>query len=447
MRIIFEKSLAVIVFLITYLHAAAVPLVGNMIQVPHGADNQLANFINSYNNNFFQAFSAPPQEQNFFDSAVSIDEFDLSIYAPRTSASLPNVVNSQNLLTAIRFAYNNINQFVCNQQNNVFRGYLLQNLQKVLSSLEYRYALAKIEDKVLNGSAFMGNNALNGIPNNFHNTIRLLTGRIFVVKAVTGIDPEIIGDSSAMIIPHTVAHDVLYDQIITCCHAMVADDAESPYLEFYFVRSENINPDTGLPHSYLIGNALSVGLAPQTLSQINTQNFIQYLRNQSKNHANNNEVRRITNFTPLNSCTSCLECHSPKYDSATDFGYGLLNSGFTFPLNTNFAPITIHQGIPAGNYNYYAIGYPAFDYYSTVGLDVLAQERNLSPFTITRSNSQLLNQQCLLVLSLVNGLIRHDATSSPGMSGGPLLTFMDNRIVVFGVISSSSMANEYACRF
>jgi hypothetical protein len=227
---------------------------------------------------------------------------------------------------------------------------------------------------------------------------------------------------------------------------MVAGDSESPYLEFYFVRSEHISSDTGFPYSYLIGNALGVVLDPQTLSQINTQNFIQYLRNKSNNHANNNEVRRITNFTALNSCTSCLECNSPKYDYAADCGYGVLNAGFTFAPNT-LAPIRIHSGIPAGNYNYYAIGYPCFHYYLTVGLSILAQERNLSPFTISRSNSVQPIGNAPLIMQ--NGLIRHDAASAPGMSGGPLLRFNNNTntIEVFGVIKSSDMNGEYACHF
>src|SRR3989338_7293854 len=133
-----------------------------------------------------------------------------SIYATRASASLPNVANSQNFLTAIRDAYNNINQFINNQANQVFGNYLRQSFQRVFTDLRDRYALAKIEDKVLNGSAFMGNNVLNGIPNNFHNTIKLLTGRIFVVKAMPGNQPEIISTSSAMIIPHTVGNNLLY---------------------------------------------------------------------------------------------------------------------------------------------------------------------------------------------------------------------------------------------
>jgi hypothetical protein len=341
---------------------------------------------------------------------------------------------------------------------------LIKNFQDTLNIITDRYGLAKIEDMVVNGNGFLGRNVSLNIPNGpaaninaLKRTIHSLTGRIFVVKNITGLGPRIVSTSSGMIIPRISGKGTEYDQIITCCHSMVSADS-SPDLEFYFVRSQHLDPETGLPNPATIGAAIpALVLAPgQTYDQVvDIQHFITYLRQKSKaTTRTDNHVRRIIKFKALYGKISEPEHHIPRYNPEADCGYGFLNTGFSFPATANFAKIQILKNLPAqaGSYDYYALGYAVFPYYDITASSLLAQRLQLSPFTMTKSRSNVpdpLHPGSFMLTHLNNGFIRHIATSMKGMSGGPVLIFDSARtqINIFGVVSSGYMDESYACKF
>ncbi len=438
-------------------------LADNVPPLPAGHDAQSFNFDDVYKNGLFPQYSGLANVNNTSRDAINIDLFTSYFFIRRDPAALPTAANSSHFLAALKAAQQDIANFINHQPDQVLNSYLFKNFQDSLSIIEDRYALAKIEDAVINGNGFLGANVLPNIPNGpatnvtiFRDTINHLMGRIFVVKDVGGV-PTIIGSSSGMIIPRTKSGVVVYDCIITCCHSMIPSDT-SPDLEFYFVRTQNLDPATGLPAPAAIGATIpAIVLAPgQTYDQIvDTQHLITYLRQESIIPASNpasNNVRRIAKFKSFNKHISKLEHHIPRYNPDTDCGYGFLNTGFTFPA-ANFAKVKILKNLPAAvpAYYYYAFGYPDFPYYDTATFNLLAQELLLAPLTITRSQNNAADpvNPAQLILQVINGSLRYGAASMKGMSGGPVLIFdpIHAQINILGIVSSGYMDENYACKF
>ncbi len=437
----------------------ATPLTDHVPPLPiAGMDIQLHNFVDAYKVYLFPHYSSLANLNHTFADAQATYLFNTYFFWPRSPAALPSAANSVQFLLSLKEARNDIQTFT-QQPDQIFAWYLRKKFQETLNIIADRYGLAKIENMVINGNGFLGPNVIPIVPdgpaanvNIFRNTISNLIGRIFVVKNIGGVS-RIMGSSSGMIIPRKRGGVVVYDRIITCCHSMMPTDS-SLGLEFYFVRSQNLNPATGLPNSTTIGPVIAPALAPgQTYDQIvNSQHFIAYLRQES-NSLVSHDIRRITKFKSFDRHTSKLDHHTPKYNPETDCGYGTLNREFLFPA-ANFAKICILHNLPVGIYHYYALGYPGFPYYDTTGLNVLSQEQQISPLTMTRGQSNTPDPAIpgpghFMLMVMNNGLLRHEASSMKGMSGGPVLIFdqLRSKINILGIVGYGSMDENYACKF
>ena len=442
--------------------AVLVPLVDNVQAFTQNGNPQFA-VIDVYKTIIAPQYSNTQDLPKIDDNLVLLHAFNTSLFTSRDALARPTQVESQAFLNALGTMQNDMSIFASQpfpQLHNVLSP-LLNNFNNTLSLIRDRYGLAKIEDMVINGNGFLGMDVLPNIPDGppanseiFRQTIQCLIGRIFVVKN-TNTGPVITGTSSGMIIPYKTGEIVQYDTVITCCHSMILQDP-SPDLEFYFIRSQSLdNPAAGLPTAAAIG-AVVIPTVTQNQDQIiNTQHFIEYMRQESVSMHSNN-VRRIMRFKPMGKQASELGHHAPRHHAHEDGGYGVLNNGFYFS-GANFAEVTILRNPPGGVYDYYALGYPTFSYYNSAGQGPLVAEQRLSPFAMTKTRSNLrypntpnaglyANQSVLMV---TNGYLRHGASTMKGMSGGPLLRFdvENNKIDILGVISSGIMNFNYACRF
>jgi hypothetical protein len=415
--------------------------------------------LRTFQNNLLNGL--PAQNDNISKYLEKIDRFKVSLYQVTNPANRFTNQEYTELLRVLESAYANINTFI-NQYHlpaqqrlkAATRGLFNDTLLKIDS----RYRLANIERKIVNNNAWIGLNVNNNIPdggararNIFRNTINRLTGRIFVVDP-NGGNPIIKSFSSGMILPRVVQGSKVYDTIITCGHCMDPGDT-NPELEYYFVRTEVLDPSTGVPDPVVISNVIGGGAA------VNTQTFIQYLRAESI--AGTNNVRLITRFqaftpphTPIHT-ESNLSDHSPRYRPYQDNGYGRLNQAFNFGQQ-RFANINMLNALPAGGgpFQYYAFGYPGFPYFNTAGQSTLVRELKFHPFTMSNSRSDA-NDAGHIILAIMNnnnlrhGELRHGAHTMKGMSGGPILRFnpINNTIDVLGVVQSGSFNTSYGSKF
>jgi|GEM_PF-4798046 len=201
----------------------------------------------------------------------------------------------------------------------------------------------------------------------YRNTLKALTGRIFVVKR-QAVGGKIVGFSSGMLIPEEAAGgEKLATQLITTGHSfkILNQKKQGPDLEYYFVRTEALNLNTGLPPTEDI-KILGVSYPGYAES-----NLVAYLTRASRDPINNN-VRRIIRFNVSSGTEeSELENHIPNYSLNKDCGTATLNQPFVF-VGADFANFNLQNRGNIMNfihgphaphlaaYRYYAIGYPAF---------------------------------------------------------------------------------------
>lgn len=392
---------------------------------------------------------APDFQTAFYLKSMLIENLNTFFFISRPGAELPlTIAESSNFLSLLKVSYHSIKLFI-NQVNPIVSKYLLKDLQESLDLIADRYGLRKIEHSVITGSGFFGNVYPHipqypnpATPNLFRDTIRNLSGRIFVVKNTAG-GASIVGRSSGIIIPvkdRFVRGSLSYDEIITCCHSISSTDLD-PDLEFYFVRSESLDPETGLPRAVdIVGTPGVVNPVAAT----DVQDFITYLRHASISPPDNN-VRRIEKFRPINQDLSDLRHHSPKHSgSSSDCGYGILNREFTFPAAV-FASIRLmdqreveHVTLHAvGPFDYYALGYPVFSYHN-LGINNTPMHANLklSPLTLTTGNSATLEAGQRVLRIQPNNLLHHGAPTMKGMSGGPMFMCEGGTINIMGLVQS-----------
>ncbi len=451
-----------IIFIFCFMQLAGATL-SSLADLPvsgNTGDQTLVDIVSAYKDSLNKQYSDSTKLVVNTENAEVLNQFNLSLFNNRVPGDLPTIFDSQNLLNVLRSAYENIYKFIYQSilgypSYSYINQYLLNNFRYTLNLIEDRYGLALIEDMVINGDGFIGDQVIQGIPDGplmnkdiFRDTIKQLVGRIFVVKDVEGV-PTVVGTSSGMIIPYQKAGSTRYDQVVTCCHSMMLDD-HSPDLEFYFVKSNGLNLGTGLPKPIAIGLKLSLPKRPYD-EKIDCRDFVKYLRQQSLSFESN--VRRIVGFKDNRKNTSNLKYHAPRHQPHEDCGYAILSKSFVF-ISDKFAEIRLLPNIPRGAYEYYALGYPDFPYYDTAGKGLLVDQLRLAPLTMTRSYSQfkyppgvpfLVTQKALMI---VNGRLRHAATTMKGMSGGPIVIFdqKNTTINILGIITSGLMDLSYASK-
>lgn len=465
-----EKTLLSVKFLLIFLCINCLPFTVHNIRsadtplaaLQHLAPNDLAgdlgvavanntrdryNGLRLYQQNLLGGL--PARNTNLRGYLVAINDFRISLHQTRLPFNPFTIQESNNLIRVLQSAYINIDNFINQYNPNPLLKEATRSLfNPTIMDIHNRYRLTKIEHAIRSGTGWMEENVIQNIPNGgrgrtniFKNTIRRLTGRIFVVDPNNG-NPLIISMSSGIIVPRQGGGAVRYDRIITCGHSMISNNT-NPELIFYFIRSEALNLQTGLPNPIDIANVVGAhnANAAQANQHINTAHFIQYLGQESQNPGSNS-VRRIMRFQAFHRQESILEHHGPRYRSFEDNGYGHLNNGFNFHHSTRFANINMVGAIPGGNYEYYALGYPGFAYFGTNDQSLLVRERRFAPFTMTRARNQVAD-----AIVEENHRLRHGASTMKGMSGGPILRFHNGQIDIIGVVQSGRMDQNFGAKF
>lgn len=269
--------------------------------------------------------------------------------------------------------------------------------------------------------------------------IELLLGRIFVVDPVNNT----VRSSSGVLIPESDGKT--FRKVATCVHCVLPEEP-NPKLEFYFVSAKLLDPETGLPNPEVIKFHINKSILQdedkivgEASTVVDKKCFIRFL--QVSNNQPDILVRRITHFQPYQYFVknptegiSVLEHSSPRYDADRDIGFGYLNYNVSLfkELSGN---IRIAKDIPSGEYEYFAIGFPSFyalNPTTQTAQTHLAKDMKMSPLTITKSRGQL--------KKLGDNFIYHNASTSRGMSGGPIVRFIDNEntIEILGIIQGAS---------
>lgn len=115
--------------------------------------------------------------------AVEIRELRGALLTPRSPADLPDQATSTFLLQSLNCIHADIDNFISNQPDPIFRKHLSKNLRDLLETVEDRYVLARIEDAVINQRASLGNNIFNppaGVPSIIPNPLVLQGGNIIL---------------------------------------------------------------------------------------------------------------------------------------------------------------------------------------------------------------------------------------------------------------------------
>jgi hypothetical protein len=447
--------------------ALAVPnlLADNLPPLPAaGADPQSIAIHNQFAL-FVPYYRSAPRLLEIYNDANAIKALELSIATLRDPTIPLAAANSTYMLNLLTSMQRDIRNFMMNQPP-LFKDHIYKNLEKLRDQIADRYGLAKIEDAILNGYGLQGQNTIfNNAPaagahnpnipdalanpNRFRDTIHQLTGRIFVVQTDAAGISRIISKSSGMIIPRA-GPGPLYDTIITCCHSMKPLEKD-PTLQFYFVRSEVLDLNTGLP---TLAN-IRVILGLPASHDVTEQDFIRYLHAEDANHIASNAVRRIINFTAHSHANqSILNDHAPRYRIHEDCGEGHLSQSFA--LAGPFASIIVLNALPSpantnglnNDNNYYAIGYPGFRYYDVLpAAGALLDRLRYAPLIITKPSPVL--GIVPLAPQVINQQLRHHAPTMKGMSGGPIVKFnpAHDTIYIMGVIGSGNMDINSACMF
>tara|TARA_R110002050_G_scaffold44475_1_gene105936 strand:- start:5965 stop:7404 length:1440 start_codon:yes stop_codon:yes gene_type:complete len=386
----------------------------------------------------------------------------------------PGAIPPDYFTTRLRNIYINLNNFI-NQGINpavpaadqlwtqrAIQTNLKYAFRGVMNSVLDRYILAIIENKNAENEANIGQRAfdspsagvINGIPNGpagaagdpelYRRTLKILTGKIFVVKPIAGGGSQIIGVASGMLIPKNLSGTVISNEVLTCAHSLRSqvEDYAAPDLEFYFIRSEALDLNTGLPPYPTVSRILG-DIIPPGYTQ---DHLIAYLRTSSRRN-DENDVRRIESFKVKNHGeASKIEHHIPNYHTPNeDCGIGKLNNFFAFPIR-RFARIHVHNAgdidsrlhpAVAAPYRYFALGYPAFIFYPP------AAGTFSTPAVLTQTE----NTAGAAQINRIGGLLQIQTPIARGMSGGPVF-YIDQAtqtIGILGVIQSVGLDQYNAC--
>lgn len=359
------------------------------------------------------------KSQQFVDILTLFKKLRLSLSQKREA--LPDAGEIETTITLLHNIQENVKKM--SQHSNS----IIQNIgETILRDIRDLHALIKISQSVYRGNASLGQNLLQGSPEYeiAIETLSNLVGRIFVFDRKKN---ECVSTSTGMIIPFLGPNNAVQSNLIlTCCHNMEADNT-NPNLEFYFVRTEGLDLDTGLPH----------GKSAE-------EEVISYLQeNWDPEKQNDNMVRKIQFFSAHKQpVSSQVEKQSSRYSTHQDVGYGELTGDFDLS-SVNLVNVTLLENLPnmPQNYEYYAIGFPVFDY--------LKVDDNMKkgPLVISQSTSNEQDANGELILhNMENGITRHDASTARGMSGGPVLRVNpDGSIELMGVISAGAQNQNYMC--
>lgn len=317
--------------------------------------------------------------------------------------------------------------------------FLNKNLEDTSKALSARISLARIDENVRLGHGARSHfNNPNLLSENASNTLRNLTGRIFLIKVDTNGNRDLLSTSSGTLAHHnnhaginlagrlpplTHENHQILNCIITCAHAFKPDEYYRDYrTETYFVPSNALNPVSGLPNNDLNNlNDLITYLTNNPNSFKITTVHIQNKRNPfplgrffeidmtmaEPQYFSDNEDCVIADIVPVD-----VNGHLPTYTSN---------------ITVNFFP---HQALP--HTRFFSIGYPGCFHYDLNVFDhhqhsAIINNGGVSPVFITSSmNAPIFN----------NGIITCDIPASIGMSGGGLFYENNDTLNFFGCIKS-----------
>lgn len=221
------------------------------------------------------------------------------------------------------------------------------------------------------------------------NTINTLAGRIFAVRFPTPNNPDnekptIMWSGSGILMPTSVdkAQEPQFETILTCKHVMAIHEDLVRSYQFYFVRSEGLDPNTGLPKGVE-----------------NNEDAAQYLVQVQDNY-----TRTISD--PI------------SFKEGEDFEDSAYSCKVNIPFELEMRNMIGVKKLTLPDLNmgepYYAVGYP----------NVLYLEK--FPLTIATSKG---------VGTPESDKVKHYAPTPQGMSGGPIIMVDKLRgILLIGVV-------------
>lgn len=440
-------------------------------------DHQFDEIYTSYNNLARNFIDRPDEnfQNNFIAAATNISALSSNVYASPVGGGIPQYTHIRTLLRDVHNrVVNFLNQIPPPAVGGVAPAYtpemteitadvLFDLFNNLLNQIRIRYNLAIIEEDhaaVAARRAFLGNEVFAvaaavgfGVPNSvgahginlFKNTLKKLSGRIFVVKGGKSIGEDSIATvSSGLLIPDSASASPTASRVLTCIHCIQIGENQGPSIEVYFVRSEAIDLETGLPPRTRVDGVVGLGGGAVTY---NESQLIEYLRRSSQNPTNQH-VKRVETFVPLNHSSEFdIRHHLSNYDGIQeDAGFGVLKTPFIFN-GENFATLDIVRGNvipPNPDTRYYALGYPIFSHRELVAY---MPTFSTAPLTLTtrRVDDEVGLAPDNYNLRVRNNILEHACPVSNGMSGGPIFYFIpaENKINVIGIIQGYGNLSEY----
>lgn len=325
-----------------------------------------------------------------------------------------------------------------------------------VTRLDHRLDLARIDQQIFNVNGIRRSFNHPNIHINMRPLLNALTGKIFLITQKDTLVEDVSYSGSGMFMSlnfnniQNLDNNQNYplNSVLTCSHVLEAQESEH-IMGAYFVPNDSLDAQTGFP--------------VDLINPVNDKNgLINFLRTHNNSfQINSYKFKRRDligngNFTANYSLTET----KPQYWESEDIAIGnvalKLNQNFRNYQNnivTNFDTITNNQPLNFNNgEQYFAIGYPVCNQYDPLPLNLhpqlqLIEDMGFSPLFVTSSISQGIGgMNPNPKPNFNNGVIKHEAPTSKGMSGGLLIRVANGQIEVFGSIGGKSDNDEYeAC--
>ena len=377
--------------------------------------------------------------------------------------------NYQTLINRLTRIHENLQRAIAGPPvlapNNSFRNILI-NVKKLVFS---RLKRARIDYEVANG-----NNVVNGfgnLPANVQDALNAISGSIFhIIQNQNQIETiKRVGSGIALPALNIVDNQTVdlnnrnLTIVLTCAHVIKSNPKEK--IEVYFVPDTELHP-SGWPLENLLPNPLVAG-APVT-----HERMIQYLRSGARSFKISNF--RLNNTTNQSFIAGSFEGHNPRYFNFEDVAIGdihLRHGQANFAYNS-LAPVNItlisrpaevegHIGnLRINQRNIFVTGRPGMHHHNinpymqgneSNSYQGWVRNRGKSPRITSESQANPVPlgttmpdaARAVGYPRVINNLIRHQALTSKGMSGGSLLSIDAVNgipvIQVFGVVNSGNI--------
>jgi len=402
------------------------------------------------------------------------EEFEDQIFDPISMNNIPDQTEYMNETRDLKAKLNNIH-------SSMIRSFFSDHKSK----FSHRLSLAKIDQQLfdaqnplinpLNPRGVRGSFNHLGLPLNVRGVLNTLIGKIFHIIEDDNYVQRVRHVGSGMFsnlnlnnpVDLTAGNIFNLNSVITCAHVIEANDDEH-ILGAYFVPNDALDILTGFPLLLPNGNPLNT-----------SDDLINYLQNSINSYLVNTYTarRRMGGNVFLFPNNSVTETKPQYFDNEDIVTLGIqLNIGnlqqlrqFNDPnITVNFNTIRNNLALNFNNGDqYFGIGYPGCDHYDLLPFENqnhhnnllpinphpqfnLIENRGYSPLMITSSRAYLafdLNGVLHASPSFDNGIVRHEAPTAKGMSGGSLVRLSNggNQIDVFGIISGGSDNFEEGC--